>query len=77
MEGKFPTHYSLCKGSTSDMRRALEEIGYRKVEVADYYGHLYYDRIPGLRQVEEGFSALAARRRWSWYSSYAVIVAFK
>lgn len=77
MEGKFPTHYSLCKGSTSDMRRALEEIGYSKVEVADYYGHLYYDRIPGLRQVEEGFSALAARRRWSWYSSYAVIVAFK
>jgi len=77
LTGKFPAYYSFCRGGTAKMRRALDVMGYRKTEVHAFYGHEYYDAIPGIRQIDEFLSALAARNEWSWYSSYAVIVAFK
>lgn len=72
-KGKFPAYYSMCRGNTPSMRSAMERIGYDKVEISDFYGHLYYDKIPLVRQIEENLSALAARLGWTWYSSYAVI----
>ncbi len=55
----------------------LHEIGYRHVEVRNFYGHFYYEKIPVLKQLHERFSALAARRNWTLVSSYAYIRAFK
>jgi hypothetical protein len=55
----------------------LHEIGYQRVEVRNFYGHFYYEKIPLLRSVHRAFSSLAARRDWHLLGSYAYITAFK
>ena len=72
--GKFPAYYSLCRGSTGYMRKTLADVGFTNIEVHEYYGHHYYDKLFGLRQLENWFSRLCARRGWAFYSSYAIIV---
>jgi SAM-dependent methyltransferase len=74
---KFPAYYSYCHGDTPAMRRMFNDIGYSHVEIRNFYGHVYYEKIPGLREIAHWFSNLAARRRWSWCSSYAYLVAYK
>lgn len=74
---KFPAHYSMCYGDPAKMGRVLSEIGYRKVEVRNFYGHFYYEKIPVLRSVHKWFSNLAAKRNWTALSSYAYIKAYK
>jgi len=74
---KFPAHYSQCYGDVPRMRKMFADIGYSRVEIREFFGHFYYEKIPGLRQAEQYLSALASRRGWSWYSSYAYITAYK
>jgi SAM-dependent methyltransferase len=74
---KFPAYYSQCYGDTAGMRRLFKNIGYERVEIRNFYGHFYYEEIPGLRELERWFSELAARHQWSAVSSYAYIFAFK
>ncbi len=75
--GKFPAYYSLCRGSTRYMRKALADIGFSKIDVHEYYGHHYYDKLFGLRQIDNGLSRLCAKQSWAFYSSYAIIVTRK
>lgn len=75
--GKFPAYYSLCRGTQRYMTRALSDVGFSEIEVREYYGHHYYDKIFGLRQLEDGFSRLCARHRWTFYASYAIIMTRK
>lgn len=74
---KFPAYYSMCYGDPAKMVRKLSEIGFSKVEVRNFYGHFYYEKIPVLRGVHRWFSALAARREWTALSTYAYIKAYK
>ena len=74
---KFPAHYSACYGNPKKMKQLLERIGYRKVEIRNFYGHFYYEKIPVLRDLHRRFSALAADRNWTLLSSYAYIKATK
>lgn len=74
---KFPAYYSACYGNPDRMRQMLTEIGFRKVEIRNFYGHFYYEKIPGLNALHRQFSALAARRNWTLLSSYAYIKAYK
>jgi SAM-dependent methyltransferase len=74
---KFPAHYSACYGNPARMSAILEEIGYRRVEVRNFYGHFYYEKIPVLRTLHRRFSSLAASRDWHLLGSYAYITAYK
>jgi hypothetical protein len=74
---KFPAYYSRCKGDTEGMRKMFAELGYSKVEIRNFYGHYYYDKVPGLKQIEDFLSGLAARKDWSGYSAFAYIIAYK
>ena len=74
---KFPAHYSACHGDTGRMRKMFENIGYSKVEIRNFFGHFYYEKMPVIREVEDLLSGLAAKNDWSWYSSYAYITAHK
>jgi len=74
---KFPAYYSACYGSPAQMTAMLHEIGYRRVEVRNFYGHFYYEKIPLLRSLHRRFSSLAARRGWHLLGSYAYITAYK
>lgn len=74
---KFPAYYSHCYGNTAQMREAFTEIGYSDVKIRNFYGHFYYEKIPGLKQAEEAFAAHAARKGWSWCTTYAYVLAKK
>ena len=74
---KFPAYYSYCHGDTKKMRRTFAEIGYRDLSVREFFGHPYYDKVPVLRGIDNMAAALAARNDWSWYSSFAYLVARK
>ena len=74
---KFPAHYSACYGNPEKMMRMLAKIGYSKIEIRNFYGHFYYEKIPGLRNVHRWFSDLAAKRNWVLLSTYAYIKAYK
>lgn len=47
---KFPAVYSGCRIS-GGVRRSLREIGFRNVWQIPFYGHNYYAKFPGIRQV--------------------------
>lgn len=74
---KFPAYYSQCYGDIPKMRQMFRELGYSRIEIRPFYGHFYFEKIPGLYQLEQWLSSLAARKGWSWYSSYAYITAYK
>ena len=74
---KFPAYYSQCYGDIPAMRRLFKNIGYERVEIRNFYGHFYYEEIPGLRDLEKWFAGLAAEREWSAVSTYAYIFAYK
>ena len=48
-----------------------------RVEIRNFFGHFYYEKIPVARELEQFVSSLAAKNDWSWYSSYAYITAYK
>jgi len=74
---KFPAFYSYCRGDSKKMRSMFQDIGYSSVNIRNFYGHFYYDRIPILRHLEGAMSDIAAKRDWTWYASYAFITAQK
>jgi SAM-dependent methyltransferase len=76
-EPKFPAHYSWCFGNRGKMERMLRAVGYSDVDIRTFYGHDYFRALPGLREVDNAFSALAAKNDWSSFGSYAHIVAYK
>lgn len=74
---KFPAPYSACYSNPAKMTGLLKEIGYRNAEFRNFYGHFYYEKIPVLNKVHEGFSALAASRDWHVFGTYAYVIAYK
>jgi hypothetical protein len=74
---KFPAYYSYCYGDSEKMRKAFADLGYSKVNIRNFYGHAYYDRIPVLREIEDFVSAVASKREGLQYSSFAHITAYK
>jgi SAM-dependent methyltransferase len=76
-EPKFPAYYSWCYGNRRKMERMLREAGFSKVDIRTFYGTSYFRAIPGIRELEHLLSAVAAKRDWSWYGSFAHVVAHK
>ncbi len=73
----FPAHYGWCIGNGRKMTEMLGQVGYSRIEFRNFYGHNYYRSLPGLRELDRLFAAIAARRGWSRYGSYAHLLAFK
>ena len=74
---KFPAYYSWCYGNREKMEAMLRRVGYRSVEVTNFYGHNYFKKIPLVRELDRAFSALAARKEWSTFGSFVHIVVRK
>lgn len=77
VEPKFPAHYSWCFGSREKMARMLRLLGYSDVRIRTFYGHDYYKKLPGLRELDRAFATMAAKNDWSSYGSYAHVIAYK
>ena len=76
-QNKFPAHYSWCFGNRDKMRKMLNQVGFQNVQIRSFYGHAYFDKVPGLRNLTRLVASYAARRDWCWLGSYAHIIAHK
>lgn len=68
---KFKAYYSMCRGPSRRMLRRFTELGFIVVEYRPFYGHDYFKRIRVLQELDDRFSAWAARRRNPHLTSYA------
>ncbi len=74
---KFPAHYSYCWANEEKMRRRLRPIGFERISVRPFYGHPYYDNLPGLRQIGERIAGFCARHDLRLFASYAYVQTWK
>lgn len=49
--GKFPAHYSWCRGPSRAQLARLERIGFEVEMYRGFFGHIYYRKIPVLREI--------------------------
>ena len=74
---KFPAFYDHCRGSRERMLPMLNRAGFADVHIQRFWGHGYFDRMPGLRQADHAFNALAAKIGWDLVTTYAYAVVRK
>lgn len=74
---KFPARYSKCLGPTDSMHSYLTRVGYEVVEYRPFYGSVYFEFMPGVRQIERSIARWAAHRRNPWLTSFAYLVVRK
>lgn len=74
---KFPALYDHCVSSEKVQREMLAKAGFSDVHIQPFWGHGYFERMPGIRQVDHAFNKLAARLDWRLMSTYAFVVARK
>ena len=74
---KFPARYDWCRGGRSKLAPMLQRAGFRDIHVQPFWGHDYFKRMPGLRQIDHAFNALAAKTGWSFVTTHAYVVVRK
>ena len=74
---KFPALYDWCRGNPALLEPMLKRAGFAETHVQRFWGHGYFDRMPGLKQVDHAFNALAARVGWNFVTTYAYVVVRK
>ena len=74
---KFPALYDWCRGNPALLTPMLNRAGFADVHIQRFWGHGYFDRMPGLKQVDHAFNALAARVGWNLVTTYAYVVVRK
>lgn len=74
---KFPAFYNYCRGGAGTLAPLLSDIGFAEVTVLPFWGYSYFWKIPGLKQLDTAFTALARKRNWTAVSSFAYVIARK
>ncbi len=71
---KFPAKYDHCR-STHKVEREIAQLGFSSVMFVPFWGHDYFERLPGLRGIDASLHRFAASRDWRFYSSYCYGIA--
>lgn len=74
---KFPAVYDWCFSGEARMLPMLRDCGFSDVAIQPFWGHGYFKRLPVVRQIDDAFNALAARRDWRSMSAYAYVLVRK
>ncbi|MBN9442756.1 methyltransferase domain-containing protein [Bosea sp. (in: a-proteobacteria)] len=74
---KFPALYDWCRGNSRQLAPMLKQAGFSEMHVQPFWGHGYFERLPGLREVDKAFNALAAKTRWHFVTTYAYVLVRK
>lgn len=74
LEAKFPAYYRWCRGPSERQLRRFEGVGFEVVEYVGYFGHDYYEPVPGLRAISRSIAAGLTKRPIPWLTSYAHVV---
>jgi len=73
---KFPAHYSGCFIS-GKVQRNIQDMGFRNVWQVPFYGHNYYNKVPGLRQAHGAVSKLIGKLGISPLAAFSYTIAKK
>jgi SAM-dependent methyltransferase len=74
---KFPALYDWCRGDPALLGPMLRRAGFADIHVQRFWGHDYFERMPGLKQLDHAFNAAAARIGWSLVTTHAYVVVRK
>lgn len=74
---KFPAYYDRCFGDGHRLKPVLEEVGFREHHVLPFWGHDYFRHFPVVRDLDNAFNRLAAKRNWAQFTTYAYVVVRK
>jgi SAM-dependent methyltransferase len=77
IDPKFPALYDWCRSSERKLRPMLERAGFQDIHIQPFWGHGYFERLPGLRQIDALFNRASAALDWRLVTTYAYIVARK
>lgn len=72
---KFPAYYSYCYSSEKRFEKLFKDIGYSEYVIFPFYGHDYYRKIPGVRNMGRAVTNLAQRYDWRLLTAYAFLIA--
>jgi hypothetical protein len=72
--GKFPAYYKWCYGPTRWQIRRFRNIGYDVETYFGFFGHGYYDRIPGLRQIHRLITRFLLLHPCPYFTTTAYLV---
>lgn len=73
----FPAFYDWCRGSRVKLEPMLQRAGFRDIHIQPFWGHGYFDRMPGLRSLDATFNRLAAKTDWRFVTTYVYVVVRK
>ncbi len=74
---KFPALYDWCRSSEQTIRPMLERAGFTEAHIQPFWGHGYFNRLPGLKQADHVFNAAAAKLNWRLMTTYAFVAVRK
>ncbi|WP_306225587.1 class I SAM-dependent methyltransferase [Bosea beijingensis] len=74
---KFPALYDWCRGDPAVLEPMLKRAGFADIHVQRFWGHGYFERMPGLKQIDHVFNAVAARIGWNLVTTHAYVVVRK
>lgn len=72
--GKFPAYYSWCYGPTRPMLTMLSELGYEILEYRCFFGNIYYQRIPIIRDLHKHYSNYLTKHPNPYFTSFAQVI---
>lgn len=73
----FPAHYDWCFSSQAKIAPMLKRAGFRDIHIQPFWGHGYFDRMPGLKQADHLFNLAAAKANLRLFTTYAFTIVRK
>lgn len=74
---KFPAHYNYCFSGEDVLMPMLREAGFSDAVILPFWGYAYFNKFPGIREIDAAFNQLATRRNWRSLSSFSYVLAIK
>ncbi len=71
---KFPALYDCCRSSEQALKPILTQAGFSETHIQPFWGHGYFNRMPGIKQLDHAFNVAAARLDWRLMTTYAFVV---
>ncbi len=73
---KFPAYYDRC-AITRRSQQTIEQCGFAYVEFFPFFGHEYFKKFPGIRELGSAFHGLVERKDVRLLASLAYVIARK
>lgn len=71
---KFPAYYRWCYGPVNWQTRRFQRLGYEVETYKGFFGHGYYNKLPGLRQIHERITTMLLRHPIPYFTTVAYLV---